>query len=126
MLGSVLDCEFLTKQAVRRQLAAMPNEFYCVRLIHSVRRRPAPGQRLWTAQELAGDHVVRFLRANNRLGFNVYLWAYAERRNAGYIFLDLDHARPHVIEEMRIHGHEPCAVLETSPDCDAIVELRSP
>ena len=86
----------------------------------------APGQRLWTAQELAGDHVVRFLRANNRLGFNVYLWAYAERRNAGYIFLDLDHARPHVIEEMRIHGHEPCAVLETSPDCDAIVELRSP
>jgi hypothetical protein len=40
----------------------------------------APGQRLWTAQELAGDHVVRFLRANNRLGFNVYLWAYAATR----------------------------------------------
>ncbi|HKU24505.1 MAG TPA: DNA-primase RepB domain-containing protein [Candidatus Sulfotelmatobacter sp.] len=111
----VLDCEFLTKQAIRRQLAAMPNESYLIRLIHSVRRRPAPGQRLWTAQELAGDHVVCFLRAHNRLGFNVYLWPYAERRNAGYIFLDLDHAPTYVLEDMRIHGHEPCVVLETSP-----------
>jgi hypothetical protein len=64
---------------------------------------------------LAGNRVVHFLRANHRLGFNVYLWPYAERRNAGYIFLDLDHARPHVLEDMRIHGHEPCVVLETSP-----------
>lgn len=115
MLGSVLDCEFLTKQAVRRQLAAMPNEFYLIRLIHSVRHRPAPGERLWTAEELARDRAVGFLRAHNRLGFNVYLWPQAERRNAGYIFLDLDHARPHVLEDMRIHGHEPCVVLETSP-----------
>ena len=115
MLGSMLDCEFLTEQAVRRQLTAMPNEFYLIRLIHSVERRPAPGKRLWTAQELAGDRVVRFLRGHNRVGFNVYLWPYAERHNAGYIFLDLDHARPHVLEEMRIHGHEPCVVLETSP-----------
>ena len=115
MLGSMLHCEFLTQQAVRRQLAAVPNKFYLIRLIHSVERRPAPGQRVWTAQELAGDRAVRFLRAHNRLGFHVYLWPYAERRNAGYIFLDLDHARPYVLEDMRIHGHEPCVVLQTSP-----------
>jgi hypothetical protein len=115
MLGAMLDCEFLTQQAVRRQLAAMRNEFYLIRLIHSVERRPAPGQRLWTGQELAGDRMVRLLREHNRLGFNVYLWPYAERRNAGYIFLDLDHARPYVLEDMRIHGHEPCVVLQTSP-----------
>jgi len=64
MLGFVLDCEFLTGQAVRSQLAAMPNQVYLIRLIHSVRHRPSPGQRLWTAQELARDNVVRFLRAH--------------------------------------------------------------
>ena len=58
---------------------------------------------------------MRFLRAHNGLGFKVYVWPYAVSRNAGYIFLDLDHARSHVLEEMRIHGHEPCVVLETSP-----------
>ena len=115
MLGSMLDCEFLTRQDVGRQLTAMPNQVYLIRLIHSVRRRPAPGQRLWTAQELARDTVVRFLRAHNDRGFNVFFWPYAERRNAGYIFLDLDDARPQVLQEMRIHGHEPCVVLETSP-----------
>jgi hypothetical protein len=115
MLGSMLDCEFLTRQDVGRQLTAMPNQVYLIRLIHSVRRRPAPGQRLWTAQELARDTVVRFLRAHNDRGFNVFFWPYAERRNAGYILLDLDHARPEVLQEMRIHGHEPCVVLETSP-----------
>jgi hypothetical protein len=97
MLGCMLDCEFLTQQAVRRQLAAMPNEFYLIRLIHSVERRPAPGRRLWTAPELMCERVVRFLREHNRLGFNLYLWPYAELRNAGYIFLDLDHACPYVL-----------------------------
>ena len=115
MLGSMLDSESLTQQAVRLQLTAMPNKFYLIRLIHSVERKPAPAKRLWTADELARDRVVRSLRADNRLGFNVYLWPYAERRNAGYIFLDLDHARPDVLQDMRIHGHEPCVVLETSP-----------
>ena len=115
MLGSMLDSESLTQQAVRRQLAAMPAEFYLIRLIHAVERKPAPAKRLWTAEELARDRVVHSLHVDNRLGFNVYLWPYAERRNAGYIFLDLDHARPAVLEEMRIHGHEPCVVLETSP-----------
>ena len=116
MLCGMLDCEsLLTQQAIRRHLAAMPNEFYFIRLIHSVSRRPAPEKRLWTAHELARDPNVRFLLARNRLGFNVYLWPYAEGRNAGYIFLDLDQPRPHVLEEMRTQGHEPCVVLETSP-----------
>jgi RepB DNA-primase from phage plasmid len=115
MLGSMLDSESLTQQAVRRQLAAMPTKFYWIRLIHSVEHKPAPAKCLWTAEELARDRVVRSLRADNRLGFNVYLWPYAQRRNAGYIFLDLDHACPDVLQDMRIHGHEPCVVLQTSP-----------
>jgi hypothetical protein len=49
MLGSMLDSESLTQQAVRRQLAAMPNKFYLIRLIHSVERKPAPAKQLWTA-----------------------------------------------------------------------------
>ena len=40
---------FLTLQAIRRQLAAMPNELYLVRLIHHRTRQAFPGERLWTA-----------------------------------------------------------------------------
>jgi hypothetical protein len=58
---------------------------------------------------------VRFLRARNRQGFNVYLLPYGGQGNAGYILLDLDQHRPHVLEAMRAQGHEPCVVLETSP-----------
>jgi len=94
----------------------MPNELYLVRLIHSVTHRPAPGRQLWTAQDLARVPALRSLRERNDLGYNVYLWPYAEGRNAGYIFLDLDQAGPHVIEDMRSYGHEPSVVLETSPD----------
>jgi hypothetical protein len=39
MLGSLLDIESLTQQAIRRQLAAMPNKLYLIRLIHSVERK---------------------------------------------------------------------------------------
>jgi RepB DNA-primase from phage plasmid len=106
---------FLTCQAISRQLAAMPNQFYLIRQIHSATHRPALGRRLWTGQDLARPSVVRFLRERNTLGFNIYLWPYAEGRNAGYIFLDLDQARPQVIEDMRTSGHEPSVVLETSP-----------
>jgi hypothetical protein len=116
MLGYVFDLGlFLTCQAISRQLAAMPNEFYLIRLIHSLTRRAAPVRRLWIAQDLARASVVRCLRERNELGFNVYLWPYAEGRNAGYIFLDLDQCRPQVLEDMRTHGHEPCVVLRTSP-----------
>jgi hypothetical protein len=34
---------FLTCQAISRQLAAMPNEFYLIRLIHFLTRRAASG-----------------------------------------------------------------------------------
>jgi hypothetical protein len=40
---------FLTLQAIRRQLAAMPYDLYLVRLIHHATRRAFPGERLWTA-----------------------------------------------------------------------------
>ena len=41
---------FLTWQAMRRQLAAMPCELYLIRLIHQQTRKAFPGERLWTAQ----------------------------------------------------------------------------
>ena len=106
---------FLTLQAIRRQLAGMPNDFYFIRLIHGSTHRPAPGERLWTAAELMRATVVRFLRARNYQGFNVYLLPYAGARNAGYIFLDLDQPNPHILEAMWANGHEPCVVLQSSP-----------
>src|SRR5215831_12208686 len=93
----------------------MPNDFYFIRLIHGSTHRPAPGERLWTAGELRRATVVRFLRARNYQGFNVYLLPYAGARNAGYIFLDLDQPSPHILEAMWENGHEPCVVLQSSP-----------
>ena len=105
---------FLMSHAVRRQLAAMPNDFYFIRLIHPFTHRPATGERLWTAADLTRGTVLHFLRARNLQGFDVYLLPYAEYRNAGYILL-LDHATADVLPRMRAHGHEPCVVLQTSP-----------
>jgi hypothetical protein len=105
----------LTLQAVRRQLAAMPHDLYLVRLIHSQTRRAFPGERLWTAAQLIHPATIRFLRVRNREGCDVYIHAYAEDRNPGYILVDLDHTGPAVVEVMRAHGHEPCVVLQTSP-----------
>lgn len=106
---------FLTLHAVRRQLAAMPNDFYFIRLIHGSTRRPCPGERVWDMGQLVRGSVLRFLRARNLQGFDVYLLPYAEYRNAGYILLDLDQAAADVLPLMRAHGHEPCVVLQTSP-----------
>jgi hypothetical protein len=106
---------FLTLQAIRRQLAAMPSELYLVRLIHQQTRRPFPGERLWTAQQLGSAATVRFLRARNREGCDVYVQPYAGDRNAGYILVDLDCAQPAVIAAMRAQGHGPCVVVQTSP-----------
>ena len=105
----------LTAQAIRRQLAAMPCELYLVRLIHNATKRPFPGERLWTATQLANLATIRFLRARNREGCDVYIHPYAQDRNAGYILIDLDEADPAVLSAMRAHGHEPCVVLQTSP-----------
>ena len=106
---------FLTLQAIRRQLAAMPNDLYLVRLIHHRTRQAFPGERLWTAEQLATAATVRFLRVRNREGCDVYVQPYAGNHNAGYILVDLDHARPTTIARMRAHGHDPCVVLQTSP-----------
>jgi len=106
---------FITRQAIQRQLAAMPCELYLVRLIHQATRRAAPGERLWTAGQLAGLATVGFLRIRNREGCDIYLHPYAGDRNAGYILVDLDHAHPAVLQTMRANGHEPCVVLQSSP-----------
>jgi RepB DNA-primase from phage plasmid len=106
---------FLTWQAIRSQLAAMPNELYLIRLIHHQTRRPFPGERLWTAAQLVGAATIRFLRIRNGEGCDVYIQPYAGNQNAGYILVDLDRADLMVVEVMRANGHDPCVVLQTSP-----------
>ena len=106
---------FLTVQAIRRQLAAMPHPVYLIRLIHHATRRAFPGERLWTAAQLTSAATVRFLRLRNREGCDVYLYPYSEDRNSGYVLLDLDTASPTVLEAMRQDGLEPCVVIQTSP-----------
>ena len=105
----------LTSQAIRRQLTAMPCELYLVRLIHNSTKRPFPGERLWTATQLTSLATIRFLRARNCEGCDVYLHPYAQDLNAGYILIDLDDADPAALTAMRANGHEPCVVLQTSP-----------
>ena len=106
---------FLTLQAIRRQLAAMPSELYLVGLIHHRTRQAFPGERLWTAEQLANAATVRFLRVRNREGCDVYVQPYAGDHNAGFILVDLDRARSTTVATMRAHGHAPCVVLQTSP-----------
>jgi len=106
---------FLTRHAIQRQLGAMPHELYLVRLIHHASGRAFPGERLWTAPQLAHPDTLRFLRIRNREGCDVYLQPFAGNQNAGYILVDLDAAPPSVLESMRRNGHAPCVVLESSP-----------
>lgn len=93
----------------------MPNELYLIRLIHHRTRRAVPGERLWTADQLSSPAMIRFLRARNRDGCDVYVHPYAGHQNAGYILVDFDRAQPTVLKAMRIHGHDPCVVVQTSP-----------
>lgn len=106
---------WITRRAIRRQLAAMPHDLFLIRLIHHATRRSFPGERLWTATQLLKPTTVRFLRVRNREGCDVYIWPYAENYNAGYILLDLDRAAPSVLKTMWANGHEPCVVVQTSP-----------
>jgi hypothetical protein len=106
---------FLTWQAIRRQLAAMPNELYLIRLIHQQTGRPFPGERLWTAAQVVRAATIRFLRVRNGEGCDVYIQPYAGAHNAGYILVDLDRADPTIVELMRANGHDPCVLLQTSP-----------
>lgn len=106
---------FLTRQAVRRQLWAMPCPLYLVRLIHQATGRAFPGERLWTAPQLGQPATLRFLRLRNREGCDVYLQPFAANQNAGYILVDLDAAEPAALQAMRRNGHAPCVVLASSP-----------
>jgi len=116
MLAAVSDRGlFITMQAIRRQLMAMPCDLYSVHLIHHASKRAFPGERLWTASDLTRSAVVRFLRLRNSEGCDIYIRPYADDQNAGYILLDLDHANPKILEAMCIDGHDPCVLLRTSP-----------
>jgi hypothetical protein len=105
---------FLSWQAIRRQLAAMPCDLYLVRLIHQATHRAFPGERVWTAAQLVREATIRFLRMRNREGCDIYVQPYAGSCNAGYILLDLDHGGAAALELMRTSGHAPCVVLQTS------------
>jgi hypothetical protein len=105
----------LTLQAIRRQLAAMPHDLYCLRLIHGQTHRPFPGERVWTADQLFQPATIRFLRARNREGFDIFIRPDAWDQNAGYILVDLDRADADVLDRMCRNGHQPCLVLQTSP-----------
>ncbi|MBV9624635.1 MAG: hypothetical protein JOZ14_11700 [Acidobacteria bacterium] len=104
-----------TLSAVHDQLAAIPNDFYLIRLIHGSTRRAGPGEGVWTLPQLTRRSLLHFLCGRNGEGFDVYVLPYAEHRNAGYILLDLDCPTPDIIARMRANGHEPCVVLHTSP-----------
>lgn len=101
---------------LRRQLTAMPCCLYEVRLIHSGSRKPYPGVRQWTRSQLSTPTTVGFLRIRNREGHDVYFRPYAGNHNAGYILLDLDDPVPGILARLRAQGHEPCVVVETSPE----------
>jgi hypothetical protein len=61
----------LTRQAIGRQIAAMPHDLYLVRLIHNRSGRPVPGERLWTATQLLTPATIRFLRLRNSQGCDI-------------------------------------------------------
>ncbi len=93
----------------------MPNELYLIRLIHNQTGRPFPGERLWTAAQLVSAATIRFLRARNCEGCDVYIHPYSGNQNAGYVLVDLDRADPTAVNLMRANGHDPCVVVQTSP-----------
>lgn len=103
----------LTVAAIRAQLAAIPWPRYELRLIDA-QRRQCLATRYWTASQLLDPDTVRFLRAYNRDGCDVYLRPYAASENAGCLLLDFDDG-PCPLAAMRVAGHTPCLVVETSP-----------
>ena len=68
---------WLSMRALDRQLTARPCHLYQIRLVHYASRRAFPGERLWRASQLAAAATVRFLRARNREGYDVYFRPYA-------------------------------------------------
>jgi hypothetical protein len=103
----------LTLAAIRAQLAAIAWPHYELRLIDA-QRRQCLATRYWTAAQLLDPDTVRFLRGRNQAGCDVYFRPHAASRNAGYLLLDFD-AGPCPLAAMRVAGHAPCLVVETSP-----------
>ena len=103
----------LTLAAIRAQLAAIPWPRYELRLIDAPRRQ-CLATRYWTATQLLDPDTVRFLRARNQAGCDVYFRPHAASQNAGYVLLDFDDG-PCPLAAMRAAGHTPCLVVETSP-----------
>ena len=103
----------LTLAAIRAQLAAIAWPRYELRLIDA-QRRQCLATRYWTATQLLDPDTVRFLRAHNREGCDVYFRPHAASQNAGYLLLDFDDG-PCPLAAMRVAGHTPCLVVETSP-----------
>ena len=84
-------------------------------MIHHATRRAFPGERLWTAAQVIQESTVRFLRARNRQGCDVYLQPYAENFNAGYILMDLDPGDPAALDLMRPMGMSPVRCSRPAP-----------
>ena len=103
----------LTLAALRAQLAAIAWPRYELRLIDA-QRRQCVATRYWTATQLLDPDTVGFLRAHNRDGCDVYFRPHAASHNAGYLLLDFDDG-PCPLAAMRMAGHTPCLVVETSP-----------
>ncbi len=92
---------FITLHAMRRQLTAMPCDYYQIRLIHGCNRTPFPGDQVWSAVQLSRGGTVRFLRLRNREGYDVFIQPFDGDRNAGYILVDLDCAEDNILDTMR-------------------------
>lgn len=103
----------LTLAAIRAQLAAIFWPRYELRLIDA-QRRQCVATRYWTATQLLDRDTVGFLRARNQAGCDVYFRPHAASQNAGYVLLDFDDG-PCPLAAMRVAGHTPCLVVETSP-----------
>src|SRR4051812_43553235 len=103
----------LTLAAMRAHLAAMAWSRYELRLI-DIQRRRCVATRYWAAAQLLRADTVRFLRARNREGCDVYFRPHAAAENAGYLLVDFDDG-PCPLPDMRAAGHTPCVVVETSP-----------
>jgi|HubBroStandDraft_1064217.scaffolds.fasta_scaffold39989_2 hypothetical protein len=102
-----------TLAALRAQLGSIAWPRYELRLIDA-QRRQCLATRYWTATQVLSPGAVRFLRAHNREGCDVYFRPHAASENAGYLLLDFDDG-PCPLAAMRAAGHTPCLVVETSP-----------
>jgi hypothetical protein len=116
---------FLTAQAVRRQLAALPHDLYLIRLIHSATKRPFPGERLWTAEQLAHLPTLGFLRVRNREGCDIYLHPHSPAAaNGSASRLRPSLARSYGHFDARFVGTEVCMLVHKTSKTMAAVQNR--